>query len=437
MLARLASFCERIETLNGDKHLLLRSEERELKRTVNSIIVHLSLKSATRLNKIVVVTETDRKTRAFDESLGSYGFGPDFSSHLVGNSGELQLWGANVWSKKVLVCRAEIFFRMCSADYWLKSSGTDPAKLLVVYLDVTLNTFALLQEDYATGWAEAGRLTSVLAACGRIERESHEQLLGWRFVQANMESADEGAGRQAGCLLFKSVPTRGPNNKEFDYCKPEILDRALDETVEVIKMAGSMIRSGGIVVIGSKKDLVIRLTERLEASRAHQALGIEVEHVYCPQRQDAADPDRRGVASILLDFDRVAGDAERKALMLISLRAVQHLDVIESAFKHAKLIFFVGLPFTHQRDWPFGLKLYATFDLMNSLLRELFEVCRVTPDCRALFIMDKHVAPDRIGMLASELHDIEFEDFYSMRSRLGEFLARYQHLLARPAINAI
>jgi hypothetical protein len=323
---------------------------------------------------------------------------------------------------KVHAESAGCFFANCL----LSDSYRDLARMLVIYLDVTLDTLLGQKENNAEGWAQAGRPTSVLAACGRIERESHEHLLGWKFAQANMESAGQGASDQAGCHLFKSALTRNPNNTEFFYCKPDSLDRALVETVGVIKMAGGAIRSGGVVVIGSTKDLVVRLTDRLKASRARRKPGIEPVHVFYLQQQETSV---RVASAVLLDFDRVAGAAEGKALLVVNLRAVQHLEVIESAFKRTKLIFFVGLPFTHQRHWP--------FDLMNSLLRELFEVCRETPDCRALFIMDKHVAPDRIGMLTSELRDIEFEDFYSMRSRLAEFLARYQHLLARPARSAV
>jgi hypothetical protein len=444
MVSRLANFCKNIGRLNGEKYLLFRSDEQELKRTVCSIIVHLSLQSTTRLDKIVVVTETDRRARALFECLTSHGLGPDFSSCFVGNPGELLLCTTNrqvpsggrvqLLSNKVLVCRAENFFRLCLTDRWLTIPGTDPSRMLVVYIDVTLNTLVIQKENNAEGWDQAAKFTSVLATCGRIKREFHERLLGWKFAQADMDPEDGGRSGRAGCPEFMSVLTRGPNKKELDYCKPESLDSALVETVEVIKSAGSLIDRGGIVVIGSGKGVVIRLAERLESSRAHRALDIEAEHVFCPQRQDAADPDGRGVASTLKGFDRVAGAAEKKALLLISLRAVQHFDIIESTFKHAKLIFFVGLPFTHQRHWPFDLKLYATFDLMNSLLRELFAMCRETPDCKALIIMDKHMTPERKDMLPSELRDIEFEDFFSMRIRLGEFLQHYQLFLAIMAV---
>jgi hypothetical protein len=400
------SLRDRIERLNGEKYLLFRYDEQELKRTVCSIIVRLSLQSTTRLDKIVVVTETDRKARAFDESLSLHG--PNFSSCLDGDSREQQLWGANIWSTRVLVCRAAIFFRMCSADHWPESSGTDPARMLVVYLDVLLETLVKQKKDDATVWTRIGRLTSVLAACGRIRLVLHEQLLGWNFCQENMEH------------LFKSVLTRGPNNKNLDYIQDWSAN--LDETLLTSTLVSGMIPSGGIVVIGKNKELVFRLTDRLKALCTHQALDIEPTHVFCPQQQDATNPNGGGVASGIQKFDRVARASGRKAVLLVSLRALKYLDTIESAFKHAKMIFFVGLPFTHL-DLPSNLKLYATFDLMNSLLREFFEVCRETPGRRALFIMDMDMLPNLVSMLPSELHDIEFEDFFAMASRLKGFLA--------------
>jgi hypothetical protein len=434
MVSKLTSFCESIEKLNGEKYLLYRSDERELKRTVESIIVRLSLQSTNRPGKIVVVTETDRKARAFNESLRSHGLGPHFSSCTA--PGEPRFWMDNMFflafrkSTKVRVDSAGYFFNMCSDDHWLRTLCGDPARMLVVYLDVTLDTLLDQKVASTTGWAQAERLTSVLAACGRIERESHEQLLGWKFVQANMEFAGEITSGQAGCPLFTSVLTRDKNNQELDYRNTkESLVGAFDKTVIMILTAVEMISSGGIVVIGSDKDLVIRLADRttkcLLYRNNYERVGIETEHVFCPQRQDATES---SMVNSLLYFDGVAGNAGWKALLLVSLRAVKYLETIESAFKHAKLIFFVGLPFI-RHDLSLDLKLYATFDLMNSFLRELLEFFREKPDCRALFIMDKHVTPDRLGMLASELHDTKFEDFLVMAIRLHEFLARYQPVM--------
>lgn len=408
------SLCNQIESLGGKKHLLVRQNEKALSRVVDLMILGLTLRPTNVVERVVVVLETERKAREFNELLESHQLGRDFNYYLRKSEPTFNL---NL-TTTVVVCGAKCFFETAARNDRLTSGlWKTPAKCLLVFLDVALDTLLKVRNnsEQIPIWVQITSMTTVLAVCKPFERKYYEGALQWTFAHIDDVTDQDQASPHA--QLFKSALKSGPSDVRLDYSANN-LHPVYAETIQVIKRAGSLLASGGIVVICSKRDRVEQLFKEFQDCNARAEMGIDVDKVFSRQRDESMSQ----ITQTLFEYERVP--TNQKKILFTNLRTLMNLDDIESVFKSAKLVFFVGLPYTHFNMDNFEIRKYVAANLMNSLIREYLDDQRYGNGSRAILILDKNMREDVRNMLVGGLQDIRIEDFYPMRDRLRNFLAQ-------------